>query len=97
MPISYNVVTCNIANFENLSHPKSLDKRKLHYSCIDQASTLHVSCCFSGIPNTDQLSIKDSGKGDSDFHDSDSDTSGDGSSKTQTTFNAVQNGKFGAL
>ncbi|RXM96936.1 Protocadherin-8 [Acipenser ruthenus] len=49
---------------------------------------------LSGVPNTDQLSIKDSGKGDSDFHDSDSDTSGDGSSKTQTTFNAVQNGTF---
>ncbi|XP_041116121.1 protocadherin-8-like [Polyodon spathula] len=49
---------------------------------------------LSGIPNTDQLSTKDSGKGDSDFHDSDSDTSGDGSSKTQTTFNVVQNGTF---
>ncbi|XP_069558532.1 protocadherin-8 [Brachyistius frenatus] len=40
----------------------------------------------SGISNTDQLSVKDSGKGDSDFNDSDSDVSGDGGKKNFTTF-----------
>ncbi|KAM9342268.1 protocadherin-8 [Pholidichthys leucotaenia] len=40
----------------------------------------------SGIGNTDQLSVKDSGKGDSDFNDSDSDVSGDGGKKNFRTF-----------
>ncbi|CAJ1079471.1 protocadherin-8 [Xyrichtys novacula] len=40
----------------------------------------------SGIGNTDQLSVKDSGKGDSDFNDSDSDISGDGGRKNFSTF-----------
>ncbi|XP_040004760.1 protocadherin-8 [Xiphias gladius] len=40
----------------------------------------------SGIGNTDQLSVKDSGKGDSDFNDSDSDISGDGGKKSFSTF-----------
>ncbi|XP_008273884.1 protocadherin-8 [Stegastes partitus] len=40
----------------------------------------------SGISNTDQLSVKDSGKGDSDFNDSDSDISGDGGKKIFSTF-----------
>ncbi|TMS06147.1 hypothetical protein E3U43_015906 [Larimichthys crocea] len=40
----------------------------------------------SGIGNTDQLSVKDSGKGDSDFNDSDSDISGDGGKKNFSTF-----------
>ncbi|XP_022046460.2 protocadherin-8 [Acanthochromis polyacanthus] len=40
----------------------------------------------SGISNTDQLSVKDSGKGDSDFNDSDSDISGDGGKKIFRTF-----------
>ncbi|XP_068602561.1 protocadherin-8 [Brachionichthys hirsutus] len=40
----------------------------------------------SGIGTTDQLSVKDSGKGDSDFNDSDSDASGDGGKKNFTTF-----------
>nr|XP_046260257.1 protocadherin-8 [Scatophagus argus] len=40
----------------------------------------------SGIGNTDQLSVKDSGKGDSDFNDSDSDISGDGGKKNFITF-----------
>ncbi|XP_036965759.1 protocadherin-8 [Acanthopagrus latus] len=40
----------------------------------------------SGIGNTDQLSVKDSGKGDSDFNDSDSDVSGDGGKRSFTTF-----------
>ncbi|KAG8000633.1 Protocadherin-8 [Nibea albiflora] len=39
-----------------------------------------------GIGNTDQLSVKDSGKGDSDFNDSDSDISGDGGRKNFSTF-----------
>ncbi|XP_071783109.2 protocadherin-8 [Centroberyx gerrardi] len=40
----------------------------------------------SGIGITDQLSVKDSGKGDSDFNDSDSDISGDGGKKNFSTF-----------
>ncbi|GAA6228745.1 protocadherin-8-like [Lates japonicus] len=40
----------------------------------------------SGIGNTDQLSVKDSGKGDSDFNDSDSDISGDVGKKNFSTF-----------
>ncbi|XP_028249902.1 protocadherin-8 [Parambassis ranga] len=40
----------------------------------------------SGMSNTDQLSVKDSGKGDSDFNDSDSDISGDGGKKNFSTF-----------
>ncbi|XP_068184500.1 protocadherin-8 [Antennarius striatus] len=44
----------------------------------------------SGIGNTDQLSVKDSGKGDSDFNDSDSDTSGDGGKKNFITFQPKQ-------
>ncbi|XP_029967826.1 protocadherin-8 [Salarias fasciatus] len=40
----------------------------------------------SGISTTDQLSVKDSGKGDSDFNDSDSDISGDGGKKNFSTF-----------
>ncbi|XP_025759321.1 protocadherin-8 isoform X2 [Oreochromis niloticus] len=40
----------------------------------------------SGMSNTDQLSVKDSGKGDSDFNDSDSDISGDGVRKNFRTF-----------
>ncbi|XP_034069133.1 protocadherin-8 [Gymnodraco acuticeps] len=40
----------------------------------------------SGIGNSDQQSVKDSGKGDSDFNDSDSDISGDGGKKNFSTF-----------
>ncbi|XP_047457121.1 protocadherin-8 [Mugil cephalus] len=40
----------------------------------------------SGISSTDQQSVKDSGKGDSDFNDSDSDISGDGGKKNFSTF-----------
>ncbi|CAG5865649.1 unnamed protein product [Menidia menidia] len=40
----------------------------------------------SGMGNNDQLSVKDSGKGDSDFNDSDSDISGDGGKKNFSTF-----------
>nr|XP_006639123.1 PREDICTED: protocadherin-8-like [Lepisosteus oculatus] len=47
---------------------------------------------LSGIGNTDQLSVKDSGKGDSDFNDSDSDISGEGSKKFPSTFNPRPNG-----
>ncbi|XP_046903277.1 protocadherin-8 [Hypomesus transpacificus] len=41
---------------------------------------------LSGTGNTDQLSVKDSGKGDSDFNDSDSDISGDGGKRNLSTF-----------
>ncbi|MEQ2243026.1 hypothetical protein ILYODFUR_002784 [Ilyodon furcidens] len=40
----------------------------------------------SGLSNNDQLSVKDSGKGDSDFNDSDSDISRDGGKKNFSTF-----------
>ncbi|CAL1582188.1 unnamed protein product [Knipowitschia caucasica] len=40
----------------------------------------------SGIGHTDQQSIKDSGKGDSDFNDSDSDTSGSDGRRNFSTF-----------
>ncbi|MED6273832.1 hypothetical protein CHARACLAT_010362 [Characodon lateralis] len=40
----------------------------------------------SRLSNNDQLSVKDSGKGDSDFNDSDSDISGDGGKKNFSTF-----------
>uniref|UniRef100_A0A665TR51 Protocadherin-17-like n=1 Tax=Echeneis naucrates TaxID=173247 RepID=A0A665TR51_ECHNA len=47
----------------------------------------------SGIGNTDQLSVKDSGKGDSDFNDSDSDVSGDGGRKSFSTFQPTLSGE----
>ncbi|KPP75659.1 protocadherin-8-like [Scleropages formosus] len=49
---------------------------------------------LSGIRNNDQLSVKDSGKGDSDFNDSDSDISGDGCKKSHSTFNPRTNSSF---
>ncbi|XP_071331225.1 protocadherin-8 [Trachinotus anak] len=50
----------------------------------------------SGIGNTDQLSVKDSGKGDSDFNDSDSDISGDGGKKNFSTFQPRSKSSFSA-
>lgn len=50
------------------------------------AQTVSVDCIGSGVGNTDQLSVKDSGKGDSDFNDSDSDMSGDLCKRNFTTF-----------
>ncbi|XP_072542850.1 protocadherin-8 [Salminus brasiliensis] len=44
--------------------------------------------------NTDQLSMKDSGKGDSDFNDSDSDISGEGLKRNLTTFQPWVKGSF---
>lgn len=52
--------------------------------CSAGGSSVDYTC--SGIGNTDQLSVKDSGKGDSDFNDSDSDISGDGGKKNFITF-----------
>ncbi|XP_061926519.1 protocadherin-8-like [Entelurus aequoreus] len=43
-----------------------------------------------GIGPTDQLSVKDSGKGDSDFNDSDSDISGEGGKRSFSTFHPRQ-------
>ncbi|KAL7881180.1 hypothetical protein AOLI_G00080280 [Acnodon oligacanthus] len=48
----------------------------------------------SGTSNTDQLSMKDSGKGDSDFNDSDSDVSGEGLKRNLTTFQPWVKGSF---
>ncbi|KAM4795992.1 protocadherin-8-like [Rhinophrynus dorsalis] len=50
-----------------------------------QASGQHQDSCavsISGNSHVDQFSAKDSGKGDSDFNDSDSDTSGEGLKKS---------------
>ncbi|KAI4889640.1 hypothetical protein NFI96_020111, partial [Prochilodus magdalenae] len=47
-----------------------------------------------GTSNTDQLSMKDSGKGDSDFNDSDSDISGEGLKRNLTTFQPWVKGSF---
>lgn len=54
------------------------------------AHAVSVDDICSGIGNTDQLSVKDSGKGDSDFNDSDSDISGDGGKKNFLTFQPRQ-------
>ncbi|XP_041858062.1 protocadherin-8 [Melanotaenia boesemani] len=51
----------------------------------------------SGIGNNDQLSVKDSGKGDSDFNDSDSDISGDGGKKNFSTFQPMLKGTANSL
>ncbi|XP_073702234.1 protocadherin-8 [Garra rufa] len=48
----------------------------------------------SGTSNTDQLSVKDSGKGDSDFNDSDSDISGAALKRGLTTFQPLARGSF---
>lgn len=45
----------------------------------------------SGI---DQQSVKDSGKGDSDFNDSDSDISGDGGKRNLSTFQPWAKSEF---
>lgn len=50
-------------------------------------------CIHSGTSNTDQLSVKDdSGKGDSDFNDSDSDSSGAALKRGLTTFQPLARG-----
>uniref|UniRef100_A0A673C1H3 Protocadherin-8 n=1 Tax=Sphaeramia orbicularis TaxID=375764 RepID=A0A673C1H3_9TELE len=51
----------------------------------------------SGIGNTDQLSVKDSGKGDSDFNDSDSDISGDSGKRNFSTFQPRLKSEFWSL
>ncbi|KAL6481520.1 hypothetical protein MHYP_G00096000 [Metynnis hypsauchen] len=49
---------------------------------------------MSGIGSTDQTSVKDSGKGDSDFNDSDSDTSGEASRKMTIISHQRANSSF---
>ncbi|KAL7852670.1 hypothetical protein SRHO_G00184550 [Serrasalmus rhombeus] len=49
---------------------------------------------MSGIGSTDQTSVKDSGKGDSDFNDSDSDTSGEASRKMTIVSHQRANSSF---
>lgn len=58
------------------------------------AHTVFVDCICSGIGSNDQQSVKDSGKGDSDFNDSDSDISGDGGKKNFSTFHPRLKSKF---
>lgn len=53
-----------------------------------------VSVLICSTGNTDQLSVKDSGKGDSDFNDSDSDISGDGGKRSFSTFHPRLKSKF---
>lgn len=59
--------------------------------------TAFVDCICSGMSNTDQLSVKDSGKGDSDFNDSDSDISGDGVRKNFRTFQPRLKSEFSCM
>lgn len=61
------------------------------------AHIVSVDCICSGMSNTDQLSVKDSGKGDSDFNDSDSDISGDGVKKNFRTFQPRLKSEFSRL
>lgn len=61
----------------------------------DVAHSVSVDRIYSGIGTNDQLSVKDSGKGDSDFNDSDSDISGDGGKKNFTTFHPRIKSMFG--
>lgn len=65
---------------------KKKKKKSTSIITVVVAHTVSVDCICSGIGNTDQLSVKDSGKGDSDFNDSDSDISGDGGKKNFSTF-----------
>lgn len=61
------------------------------------AHTVSVDCICSGIGSTDQQSVKDSGKGDSDFNDSDSDISGDGGKRNFSTFQPKLKSEFSPL
>uniref|UniRef100_A0A668AP98 Protocadherin-8 n=1 Tax=Myripristis murdjan TaxID=586833 RepID=A0A668AP98_9TELE len=53
---------------------------------VKQWWLIYIDRICSGIGITDQLSVKDSGKGDSDFNDSDSDISSNGGKKNFSTF-----------
>ena len=65
-----------------------------HQYADTQMQGLTCLIIHSGAGNTDQLSVKDSGKGDSDFNDSDSDISGDGLRRTLSTFQPWAKGKI---
>ncbi|XP_056610160.1 protocadherin-8 [Triplophysa dalaica] len=83
-----------------LYEDKSLDfEEKLFLPCKPFEQTFlwqDEKYCLqrSGTSNTDQLSVKDSGKGDSDFNDSDSDTSAAALKRSLTTFQPVSRSSF---
>ncbi|XP_051565146.1 protocadherin-8-like [Myxocyprinus asiaticus] len=83
-----------------LYEDKSLDfEEKLFLPCKPFEQTFlwqDEKYCLqrSGTSNTDQLSVKDSGKGDSDFNDSDSDTSGSALKRGLITFQPVARSSF---
>ncbi|XP_052005019.1 protocadherin-8 [Xyrauchen texanus] len=83
-----------------LYEDKSLDfEEKLFLPCKPFEQTFlwqDEKYCLqrSGTSNTDQLSVKDSGQGDSDFNDSDSDTSGAALKRGLTTFQPVARSSF---
>ncbi|KAA0715396.1 Protocadherin-8 Arcadlin [Triplophysa tibetana] len=83
-----------------LYEDKSLDfEEKLFLPCKPFEQTFlwqDEKYCLqrSGTSNTDQLSVKDSGKGDSDFNDSDSDTSAAALKRSLTTFQPVNRSSF---
>ncbi|CAM4599342.1 unnamed protein product [Leuciscus chuanchicus] len=84
-----------------LYEDKSLDsEEKLFLPCKPFEQTFlwqDEKYCLqtSGNSTTDQLSVKDSGKGDSDFNDSDSDSSGAALRRSLTTFQPMARGSFG--
>ncbi|KAK9968894.1 hypothetical protein ABG768_027116 [Culter alburnus] len=85
-----------------LYEDKSLDfEEKLFLPCKPFEQTFlwqDEKYCLqrSGTSNTDQLSVKDSGKGDSDFNDSDSDSSGAALKRGLTTFQPLARGSLSA-
>uniref|UniRef100_A0A8C1QW24 Protocadherin-8 n=1 Tax=Cyprinus carpio TaxID=7962 RepID=A0A8C1QW24_CYPCA len=87
-------------SMQPLYEDKSLDfEEKLFLPCKPFEQTFlwqDEKYCLqrSGTSNTDQLSVKDSGKGDSDFNDSDSDISGAAQKRGLTTFQPLARGAF---
>ncbi|XP_065107489.1 protocadherin-8 [Paramisgurnus dabryanus] len=101
----YGGPECFLANEVDSIHHclyegKSLDfEEKLFLPCKPFEQTFlwqDEKYCLqrSGTSNTDQLSVKDSGKGDSDFNDSDSDTSAVALKRSLTTFQPVNRSSF---
>ncbi|XP_016104328.1 uncharacterized protein [Sinocyclocheilus grahami] len=77
---------------ERLAEQSILERRRQDFNAWGFKLLLMLE--KSGTSNTDQLSVKDSGKGDSDFNDSDSDISGAAQKRGLTTFQPVARGAF---